>query len=232
MVFLPQGLVIGIMSIRPSNRLLILSALFVTCLIAANTIGVKLIGLGHFVLPAAVVVFPLSYVLGDVITEVYGFHWAQRIIWLGFLCNLVFVFCAWVGGLLPAASSWEGQSAYETILGYTPRLLLASLCAYLVGEFANSFVLLRLKAATRGRWLWLRTIGSSVIGQGLDSAIFITLAFAGSDFSAILIVNHWLAKVTFEVLATPLTYAAVGHLKRKEGMDTCSEINLNQLRHE
>ncbi|MCL2149350.1 MAG: queuosine precursor transporter [Dehalococcoidia bacterium] len=202
---------------------MVISALFVTCLIAANTIGVKLVELGPFMLPAAVIVFPLSYVIGDIITEVYGFRWARRIIWLGFLCNLFFALFVWSGGLMPAASSWGGQSAYEAILGYTPRLLLASFSGYLAGEFTNSLVLSRLKVATRGRWLWLRTIGSSVVGEGLDSALFIAIAFAGPNFSVGLVMNHWLAKVAIEVLATPFTYTAVGYLKRKEGAETCDD---------
>jgi len=124
---------------------------------------------------------------------------------------------------MPAAPPWEDQSAYEAILGYMPRLLLASFSGYLVGEFTNSLVLSRLKVITRGRWLWLRTIGSSVVGEGLDSAIFITIAFAGPNFSVGLIVTHWVVKVAIETLATPLTYATVGYLKRKEGIDVYDE---------
>jgi len=218
-------------SVHTNSRLLVISALFVTCLLAANTIGVKLIGIGPFVLPAAIVVFPLSYVFGDILTEVYGYHWARRVIWLGFLCNLIFVFFAWVGGLLPSANFWEGQDAYQIILGFTPRLLLASFCGYLVGEFANSLILSRLKVLTRGRWLWLRTISSSIVGEGLDSAIFIAVAFAGPDFNAWFIVTHWIAKVAIETLATPLVYAVVGYLKRKEGIDVYDKrVNMNPFK--
>jgi len=203
----------------------------VTFLVAANTVGVKLIGVGPFILPAAIIVFPLSYIFGDILTEVYGYHWARRVIWLGFLCNLIFVFFVWAGGLLPAAHFWGGQDAYQAILGYTPRLLLASFSGYLVGEFVNSIILSRLKVATRGRWLWLRTIGSSIVGEGLDSAIFITIAFAGSDFSVRLIATHWLVKVAIEALATPLVYAVVGYLKRKEEVDIYdNHVNLNPFK--
>jgi uncharacterized integral membrane protein (TIGR00697 family) len=230
-VFLSQGLDIITAPIRPSSRLLVIGALFVTCLIVANTIGVKLVGIGPLILPAAIIVFPLSYIFGDIITEVYGYHWARRIIWIGLFCNLIFVFFVWAGGLLPAAPSWEGQDAYRTILGYTPRLLLASFSGYLVGEFVNSLVLSRLKVATHGRWLWLRTISSSVIGEGLDSVIFITIAFAGPNFSVGLIISHWLVKVAIESLATPLIYATVGYLKHKEGIDAYDErINLNPFK--
>ncbi|MFC1902298.1 queuosine precursor transporter [Chloroflexota bacterium] len=204
-----------------SYRLVIIIAVFITCLITANIIAVKLVGLGPFTLPAAIFVFPLSYIFGDILTEVYGYHMARRVIWLAFACNLIFVFCAWVGQLLPPASFWEGQAAYEGILGYAPRLLAASFCGYLAGEFANSYVLSRLKILTKGRWLWSRTIGSTLVGEGLDSAIFITLAFAGTPaFAAIFIVYHWLAKTAIEVALTPATYAIVNYLKRKEGIDS------------
>jgi uncharacterized integral membrane protein (TIGR00697 family) len=204
-----------------SHRLLIIAAVFVTSLITANIIAVKIISIGSIDLPAAIIVFPLSYILGDILTEVYGYRWARRVIWLGFACNLIFITFAWIGQLLPPAGFWEGQPAYEAILGYVPRLLAASFAGYLVGEFANSIILARMKLLTQGRWLWTRTIGSTVIGQGLDSTIFITIAFVGTpSFAAIMILYHWLAKTAIEALATPLTYATVNYLKRKEGVDT------------
>jgi hypothetical protein len=204
-----------------SHRFVVITAIFVTCLITANIIAVKVISLGHFILPAAIIIFPLSYIFGDILTEVYGYRWARKVIWLGFICNLVFVIFAWVGQLLPPAPFWEGQGAYESILGYTPRLLVASFGGYLVGEFANSFVLSKMKILTRGRWLWSRTIGSTIIGQGLDTSIFITLAFIGTpSFVAVMILYHWLAKTFIEAIATPLTYAAVNFLKGKEAIDT------------
>jgi hypothetical protein len=213
---------------NPTPRLLFISAVFITCLIAANTIAVKLIALGSWTLPAAVVVFPLSYIFGDILTEVYGLRWARRTIWLGFFCNLIFVFFVWLGGVIPASPIWPGQEAYQAILGFAPRVLLASFAGYLVGEFANSIILSRLKLATRGRWLWLRTIGSTIIGQGLDTAVFITIAFAGPSFMPVIILYHWLAKVAIEVAATPVTYWAVGYLKRKDGVDAYDErVSLN-----
>ncbi|MCL1885456.1 MAG: queuosine precursor transporter [Dehalococcoidia bacterium] len=206
---------------KSTNRLLIIAALSVTCLITANIIAVKLISLGPIALPAAVIVFPLNYILGDIITEVYGYSWARRIIWLGFGCNLIFVFFSWISGLLPSASFWENQGAYDAILGYTPRLLLASFAGYLVGEFVNSLILARLKIATHGRWLWLRTISSTIIGEGLDTALFITIAFIATPaFTPLLILYHWVAKVLIEILATPLTYRAVAYLKYKDKVDT------------
>ena len=207
---------------RVSQRFIVIAAIFITCLITANIIAVKLISIGGLILPAAIIIFPLSYIFGDILTEVYGFRAARKVIWLGFLCNLIVVLAIWIGGLLPAAPFWEGkQAAYDTILGYVPRVLLASFVAYLIGEFANSFVLAKMKIKTKGRWLWTRTIGSTIVGQGLDSAVFITIAFAGTpDFVAISIVHLWLVKTGYETVATPFTYAVVNYLKKKEGIDT------------
>jgi hypothetical protein len=205
-----------------SHAFLLLVALFISCLIAANIIAVKLVEIFGLLLPAAIIIFPLSYILGDVLTEVYGYHQARRVIWLGFLCNLIVVAAIEAARVLPAAPFWEAQEAFERILGYTPRLLVASFLAYLVGEFANAFVLAKMKIATGGRWLWTRTIGSTIVGQALDSAVFITLAFAGIIPSAVLasaIVTQWLVKSAYEALATPLTYAVVNFLKRAEGID-------------
>jgi len=211
----------------------LVAALFVTCLITANIIAVKLVSLGGLILPAAVIIFPISYIVGDVLTEVYGYRRARQVIWLGFLCNLMAVTAIWLGGLLPAAPFWDGQAAYQRILGYTPRLLAASFLAYLVGEFANSFVLAKMKLATSGRWLWTRTIGSTLVGQGLDSLVFITLAFVGTiplAGLASVIVTQWLAKSAYEAAATPLTYVVVSFLKRQEGVDVYdTETRFNPL---
>jgi uncharacterized integral membrane protein (TIGR00697 family) len=204
-----------------SYRLVIVTAVFITCLISANIIAVKVISLGPLILPAAIFVFPLSYIFGDVLTEVYGYRVARRVIWLGFVCNLLFVFFAWVGQVLPPASFWQNQDAYASILGYTPRLLIASFCGYLAGEFVNSFVLARMKILTHGRWLWSRTIGSTVVGQGLDTSIFITLAYIGTSSPVpVMILYHWLVKTAIEAVFTPATYAVVNFLKRREGLDT------------
>ncbi|MDQ6692948.1 MAG: queuosine precursor transporter [Chloroflexota bacterium] len=204
-----------------SPLFIVLAGLFIAALVAANIISVKLIAVGDWFVPAGVVIFPLSYIFGDVLTEVYGFKAARRVIWLGFMCNLLVVAAIWVAGLWPAAPFWKDQQAYNTILGFTPRLLLASFIAYLIGEFANSIVMARMKVATEGKWLWSRTIGSTLIGEGLDSVVFITLAFAGLpnlDLTTA-IITQWLIKVTYEVVATPVTYMVVGFLKRQEGMD-------------
>ena len=197
-------------------------ALFVTCLLTANITAVKLVTIFGFLVPAGIVIFPLSYIIGDVLTEVYGYRQARRVIWLGFGCNVVAVLAIWVGQMLPAASFWDGQAAYERILGHTPRLLVASFLAYLVGEFANAFVLAKMKIATEGRWLWTRTIGSTLVGQGLDSLVFITLAFVGTiplSGLVLAIVTQWLVKTAYEAVVTPLTYIVVRFLKRHEGVD-------------
>ena len=217
---------------KVSHRFVIITAIFITCLITANIIAVKIISLGFLILPAAIFVFPLSYIFGDILTEVYGYRWTRKVIWLGFICNLIFVAFAWVGQILPPAPFWKEQAAYQSILGYTPRLLVASFFGYFGGEFANSFILARMKILTRGRWLWSRTIGSTVVGQGLDTAIFISLAFIGTpSFLPIIILYHWLAKTGIEVVATPLTYALVNFLKKKEAMDAYDyETNFNPFR--
>jgi uncharacterized integral membrane protein (TIGR00697 family) len=144
------------------------------------------------------------------------------VIWLGFLCNLVAVVAIWIGGMLPAAGFWGGQEAWDAILGTVPRILAASFVAYLIGELVNAYVLARLKVAMEGRHLWVRTIGSTLVGQLLDSAVFITIAFAGVMPAEVLvgaIVTQWLVKSGYEALATPLTYAAVGFLKRADDVD-------------
>jgi uncharacterized integral membrane protein (TIGR00697 family) len=207
---------------RHSNWFLLVAALFVTCLIVSNIIAVKVIDVAGMILPAAIIIFPISYILGDVLTEVYGFARARQVIWLGFLCNLFAVVAISLGGLLPAAVFWEGQGAWDMILGAVPRILVASFLAYLVGELVNSYVLARLKVAMEGRHLWVRTIGSTLAGQLLDSAIFITIAFAGIMPLPVLlgaIVTQWLVKSAYEALATPLTYAAVAFLKRADDID-------------
>lgn len=205
-----------------SYRFVVVAAIFITCLITANIIAVKLVSIFGLVVPAAVVIFPISYIVGDILTEVYGYHRARQVIWLGFICNLIAVLAIWIGKILPSAAFWEGQQAYDTILGGVPRLLAASFVAYIAGNFANSYVLAKMKIATRGRWLWTRTIGSTLVGEGLDSLIFITFAFVGTiPLSGLVsaIVTQWIFKSVYEALVTPVTYKVVDSLKRQEGMD-------------
>ncbi len=207
-----------------SSPFAVVVAIFVTTLITANIISVKVIEVGPWQVPAGVVIFPIAYIAGDVLTEVYGYRTARRVIWLGFACNALAVAAIALAGALPAPAFWTAQEAYDRILGFTSRLLVASFAAYLIGEFVNAIVLARLKVATGGRYLWSRTITSTVAGQGLDSLVFITLAFAGTsgmdaDDLLALIVTQWLLKSAYEALATPLTYLVVNHLKRVEGVD-------------
>jgi len=217
-----------------SWRFITCTALFVTCLLTANVTASKLVTAGSLTLTAGIVIFPISYILGDVLTEVWGYAATRKVIWLGFACNVLMVAAIWAGGALPPAPFWKGQAAYEEILGQAPRILAASFVAYLIGEFANAYVLARLKIATSGRWLWVRTIGSTVVGEGLDSLVFVALAFAGTVASGTLVeifVNQWLVKVVYEAAATPLTYIAVGWLKARERIDTYDvHTDFNPLR--
>jgi len=195
-------------------------------------VAVKIIAIGPFELPAAFLIFPISYIFGDILTEVYGYRVARRVIWLGFTANLLFVVFVWLAIIMPPASFWQGQEAFSEILGQTPRVLLAAAAGYFCGEFINSYIMAKMKIASRGRHLWARTIGSTVIGQGVDSFIFITIAFIGTPAFAIsIMVTHWVAKVLVEVMAQPLLYKTVNYLKRIERLDTFdTDTNFNPFR--
>lgn len=205
-------------------------AAFVAILLLSNLIGaskpsfVTLPLIGEWKFGAGVLFFPISYVIGDVLTEVYGYANARRVIWTGFAALLFMAFMAWVVVSLPAAEGWPHQGAYEAVFGNSWRIVGASMLAFWAGEFANSFVLARLKVATQGRLLWLRTIGSTFVGQGLDSLIFYPLAFYGlagwppeTLFQVVL--SQWAIKTVWEAVLTPVTYGVVGWLKRREGVD-------------
>jgi len=208
---------------RPSYLFVIIACLFVTSLLLSNIIAGKLITIGGVILPGAVILFPLAYIIGDILTEVYGYNRARMVIWTGFACNILMVGVFYLVMAIPSPGFFEAEAAFATVLGMTPRIVLASLVAYLVGEFSNAAILSRMKILTRGKWLWTRTIGSTLIGEGLDTVIFITICFIGTVPNAVLmqmVLYQYLFKVAFEFLATPLTYAVVGWLKRKEGVDT------------
>jgi uncharacterized integral membrane protein (TIGR00697 family) len=210
----------------------LLTAVFVTALIVSNIVAVKQIQLGPFKLTAALLIFSVSYIFGDVLTEVYGYAKARQVIWIGFGCNVLAVAAFIAAGMLPASPTWAlpgfstpqaSQSAYDAVLGYTPLILLASFAAYLAGEFLNSLVLAKLKVRTAGRHLWVRTIGSTIVAQVADTGIFIGIIALGGliapgDVGAI-ILGEWLSKVAYEALATPLTYQVVNWLKRRENED-------------
>jgi uncharacterized integral membrane protein (TIGR00697 family) len=201
----------------------LLFALFLTCLLVSNVIAGKLVSVLGIVLPSAVILFPITYILGDVFTEVYGFRKTRVVIWAGFAANLLMSLVFLAAIALPAPEFFKGQAAYAAVLGMTPRIVLASLAAWWTGEFANSITLSLLKKATRGRFLWTRTISSTVIGQGFDTAIFITIGFAGlvpAEKLFPIMLAQYLFKVGYEVVLTPVTYLVVGAVKKKEGVDT------------
>lgn len=204
-----------------SVRFQAISALFITGLITSNIIAVKLANFWGYVLPSAVIIFPVTYIIGDILTEVYGYRVARRVIWFGFACNLFAVASIWLAGMLEPVNSELGE-AYQLVLGSTFRILGASFLAYLAGEFLNAFVLAKLKSLTGGRWLWFRTNSSTILGQGIDTIIFISLAFVGSVPARILldiVFLQWGTKVLYEAVATPFTYLIVGYFKRAESMD-------------
>ena len=205
-------------------------AAFVAILLLSNVLGagkvaqVVLPGIGPWPFGAGILFFPVSYIIGDVLTEVYGYAHARRVIWVGFAATVFMAVMAWVVVALPPAPDWTNQAAYETIFGQVPRIVFASMCAFWAGEFVNSYVLARMKVLTEGRHLWMRTIGSTVAGQAVDSLIFYPLAFWGAEgWTHALVIQvlytQWALKVGWEVLLTPLTYAVIGALKKAEGVN-------------
>ncbi len=204
-------------------------AAFVAILLLSNVIGAaKLASLWGYTFGAGILFFPLGYVIGDVLTEVYGYARARRCIWAGFAALIFMAFMSWVVVSLPPAEGWTNQPAYDAVFGQVPRIVFASVVAFWAGEFVNSIVLAKLKVLTQGRYLWTRTISSTVFGQGVDSLLFYPLAFWGAggwSNEAVLtvMVTNWGLKVLWEVVLTPVTYAVVGFLKRAEGVDVFDE---------
>lgn len=205
-------------------------AAFVAVLLCSNLVGpakitqIELPLLGALTFGAGVLFFPISYVFGDILTEVYGYSRARRVIWTGFAALLFASFMATVVVALPPAPGWENQAAYEIAFGSTWRIAAASLIAFLCGEFVNSYVLAKMKIATKGRWLWSRTISSTIFGEAVDSALFYPLAFYGSglipnEMLPKVMLAQFVAKVAVEVLLTPVTYRVVAFLKRAEKED-------------
>jgi uncharacterized integral membrane protein (TIGR00697 family) len=208
---------------------------FVVLLLISNLVGQKITKIGPVTVGGAQLLFPLTYIFGDVFTEVYGYAGSRRAIWIGFfasaLLSLMCVFMVW----LPPAPGWPNQEAYRTVFYQVPRMVVASLIAYWCGEFANSFVMAKMKMSTGGKYLWMRTVGSTVVGQAVDTSIFMILAFGGSLTPALiadLIFWGYLFKVVYEAVATPMTYAIVNFLKRHEGVDTFDKrTSFNPFRH-
>jgi uncharacterized integral membrane protein (TIGR00697 family) len=213
-------------------------AAFVAILLLSNVIGaakpaavmqdgkVMVLFGKEMIFGAGILFFPLGYVIGDVLTEVYGFARARRVIWAGFAALLFMAFMSWVVVSLPPAPGWEGQASYDAVFGQVWRIVFASITAFWAGEFVNSYVMAKMKLLTNGRHLWTRTIGSTFFGQGVDSLIFYPLAFYGDWSNTLLLtvmVTNWALKVLWEAVLTPVTYAVVGFLKRREGVDIFDE---------
>lgn len=195
---------------------------FATVLLLSNITSVKIAAVGWLSFDGGTILFPLAYLFGDILTEVYGYARARRVIWIGFMMNLLMVAVFWVVGKLPADSMWGMQSSYDNILGVVWRIVLASLVAYLIGEFANSYLLAKLKVRTKGKFLWLRAIGSTIVGQFLDTTVFLLIAFAGVlpwELIGIIWITNYVFKILVEVALLPFTYKVVAWLKKKEEVD-------------
>ena len=222
----------GALAGRPLRYFDFVMAAFVVVLVLSNVIGaaklavVDVPGIGPWVFGAGILFFPVSYVIGDVLTEVYGYARARRCIWAGFAGLVFMALMSWVVVHLTPAPGWTGQPAYEEVFGQVPRIVFASMLAFWAGEFVNSYVLARMKLWTKGKALWTRTIGSTVVGQGVDSLIFYPVAFYGVWTNANLLtvmLTQWVLKVSWEAILTPFTYLVVGWLKRREGVDVYDE---------
>ncbi len=212
-----------------------MGVVFITCLLLSNLIAGKMWAVTeNITLPAAVILFPVTYILGDVFTEVYGFRKARSVIWLGFMCSFFAVMVYLLTIALPHPGYWENQEAYAIVMGTTPRVAIASFAGYLFGEFSNSIILSRLKVVTKGKKLWIRTIVSTLIGEGLDSVIFIMISFWGTMENSVvlrMILFQYLFKVSYEIIFTPLTYLVIKRVKKAENIDVFDEnIKYNLLK--
>jgi len=202
--------------------LLPIGIFFTTILIVSNIASTKIVNFGWFTFDGGTLLFPLSYIFGDILTEVYGYAQSRRVIWFGFISLVLMSLVFFLVGRLPAAAGWENQIAYDAILGATPRIVLGSLIAFLVGSFSNSWVLAKMKVLTNGRHLWARTIGSTIVGELVDSTLFILVAFGGilsTSLLTTLIISNYIFKTVVEILLTPLTYRVVAFLKKHEDED-------------
>lgn len=200
----------------------VVSMLFVAVYLISQVTSAKLFALGPFQFPGAIVIFPISYIFGDILVEVYGYARTRRTIWVGFVSAILMAATFWLVEKLPSAPGWLNQEAYEKILGIVPRVVLGSVVGYFVGEFVNSFVMAKLKVFTDGKHLWMRTISSTLVGQAFDTIAFVLIAFSNMMPMSVLFklsASVYAFKVLYEALATPLTYAIVGYLKRVEGVD-------------
>jgi uncharacterized integral membrane protein (TIGR00697 family) len=200
----------------------LIMALFVAVLLISNVASSKILKLGPFTFDGGTILFPISYIFGDILTEVYGYRRSRRVIWVGFACAGLMAGVFALVGALPPAEGWENQAAYEAILGTTPRIVLGSLIAYFAGEFSNSYTLAKMKILTQGRWLWTRTIGSTLVGEGVDTVLFVAIAFAGTlpwPLFISIIASNYIFKVGLEAAMTPATYRITSFLKHAENQD-------------
>lgn len=219
---------------KNSNLFLYITICFVTVLLISNTVAVKIVQIGQLSLTGATFIFPLSYIFGDILTEVYGYKASRKVIWMGFLALICMSLFYWLVQLLPSAPFWHNQQAYELILGVVPRIVLGSIIGYFAGEFSNSYVLSKMKILTNGRYLWTRTIGSTVVGEAIDSFLFVFVAFIGIIplvGLVSMVVSIYIIKVIYEILVTPITYLIVGKLKHIEGIDMYDRgVNYNPFK--
>ncbi|MGC1782047.1 MAG: queuosine precursor transporter [Acidobacteriaceae bacterium] len=199
-----------------------LTLIFVVVLLVSNLVAQKICRIGPLTLSGAELLFPITYIFGDIFTEVYGYAASRRAIWTGFFASALLSVMGAIIVALPPAPGWRNQAAFATVFGFIPRLVAASLIAYWAGEFTNSYVMAKMKLMTQGRWLWTRTVGSTISGQAVDTTVVVLIAFWGhapGRTLLALIFSAYIAKVIYEILATPLTYAIVGWLKRSEQSD-------------
>lgn len=207
---------------KPYKYLGIITGLFVAVLLISNVVSTKILQLGPFTFDGGTIIFPLSYIFGDILTEVYGYKKSRQVIWIGFFSALLMSLVFIIVGKLPAAEDWPNQAAYDAVLGLTPRIVIASLIAYFAGEFSNSYTLAKMKILTRGRWLWTRTVGSTIVGELVDTILFCAIAFWGVLPTGLLIsviISNYIFKAGIEIIFTPLTYHIIGFLKKHEAED-------------
>lgn len=200
----------------------IITTLFAVVLLLSNITSVKIASLAGINFDAGVILFPLAYIFGDILTEVYGYARARRVIWIGFAMNVLMVITFWIAGKVPPATDWAFQESYDLILGVVWRIVLASLVAYVIGEFTNSYILAKLKVKMKGTKLWLRAISSTIVGQFLDTTVFLLIAFAGIlpwDLIVSIWITNYIFKIAVEVILLPITYRVVAFLKKKEEVD-------------
>jgi uncharacterized integral membrane protein (TIGR00697 family) len=220
--------------LKEFRHLITIAMVFVSVLLISNVASSKIVSLGPFDFDGGTILFPLSYIFGDILTEVYGYKRTRKIIWMGFLMNIFMAIVFIAVGAMPSSPYWTNQAAYDAILGWTPRIVLGSVIAYFAGEFSNSYILAKIKIWMNGRKLWIRTISSTMVGEAFDTLIFVLIAFYGvlpNDLLLTVIISNYVFKVGVEVIFTPITYLIVGRLKRSEGVDVYDrDTNFNPFR--